>query len=280
MNSINIAPITIKKILNKYSVVLLDSYGVLIREFGLVNGAKTLVNSLLEAKKPFYVLTNDASVLPNKTALKYQKLGLNINTNNIITSGCALKLFFKEKSLLNSKCIIIGNNDTIKYVENAGGIYVSPQDDFDTLIIGDQSGFQFTKTINSVINSVFNKINKDEFINIILLNPDFIFPIKLNTWAYGPATIAIIIEEAIKYNFPTWTNYKLFRIGKPYKYLFEIVYKLTLTNNMVMLGDQIMTDIKGANQFGIDSVLINPQNQILKSQELDADLMPNFTMNL
>ena len=41
-----------------------------------------------------------------------------------------------------------------------------------------------------------------------------------------------------------------------------------------------MTDIKGANQFGIDSVLINPQNQILKSQELDADLMPNFTMNL
>ena len=119
MNSINIAPITIKKILNKYSVVLLDSYGVLIREFGLVNGAKTLVNSLLEAKKPFYVLTNDASVLPNKTALKYQKLGLNINTNNIITSGCALKLFFKEKSLLNSKCIFCNekvDNITMKLI--------------------------------------------------------------------------------------------------------------------------------------------------------------------
>ena len=86
------------------------------------------------------------------------------------------------------------------FVENAGGIYVSPQDDFDTLFIGDQSGVQFTKTINSVINSVFNKINKYEFINIIFLNHDVIYHIKLNTWAYGPATIAIIIEEAIKYN--------------------------------------------------------------------------------
>lgn len=280
MNSINIASITIKKILDKYSVVLLDSYGVLIREFGLVNGAKTLVNSLIESKKPFYVLTNDGSVLPNNTAFKYQKLGLNINANNIITSGCALKLFFKEKSLKNSKCVILGTKDTIKHVENAGGICVLPHDNFDTLVIGDQSGFQFTKTINSIINSIFNKIHKDEFINIILLNPDVIFPIKLNTWAYGPATIAIMIEEAIKYNFPRSDNYKVSYIGKPYKYLFEIAYNINLTSNMVMLGDQIMTDIKGANQFGIDSVLINPQNSIAELQKLEPDLMPKFIMNL
>ena len=59
MNSKNIYRITIKEILDKYSVVLLDSYGVLIHEFGLVNGAKTLVNCLIDAKKPFFVLTNE-----------------------------------------------------------------------------------------------------------------------------------------------------------------------------------------------------------------------------
>jgi len=280
MNSRSIAHITIQEILDKYSVVLLDSYGVLIREFGLVNGAKTLVNSLIDAKKPFFVLTNDGSLLPKNTTLKYQNLGLNINHSNIITSGCALKLFFKENSLIGANCVILGTNDTIKHVENAGGNHVLPDSNFEILIIGDQSGFQFTTTINSIINSIFHKLNNEEFINIILLNPDIIFPMKINTWAYGPATIAIMIEEAIKYKFPKQNNYKLYCIGKPYKYLFDMVFNIYPTYNMVMLGDQILTDIKGANEFGIDSVLINPQIPIDQLQELEKNLIPNFIMDL
>ena len=113
-----------------------------------------------------------------------------------------------------------------------------------------------------------------------MLNTDVIFPIKLNTWAYGPASIAMMIEEAIKYNFPSSHNYKISYIGKPYQYLFEMAYNINRISNMVMLGDQIMTDIKGANQFGIDSVLINPQNSISELQKLETDLMPKFIMNL
>ncbi|MBN18233.1 MAG: hypothetical protein CL758_01930 [Chloroflexi bacterium] len=280
MNPIHIPSITIKEILSNYSVVLLDSYGVLIREFGLVNGSKNLINSIIDAKKSFYVLTNDASVLPKNIASKYHKLGLNINENNIITSGCALKIFFKAQSLENNRCVVLGTNDTIQHVENAGGTPVLPHDDFDSIIIGDQSGFQFTKTINSIINSVFNKIKKNEFINIILLNPDVIFPIKQNIWAYGPASIAVIISEAIKSNFPQSKNYKLSYIGKPHKYLFKMAFDINQTKNMVMLGDQIMTDIKGANNFGIDSVLINNLMSLNKLQELDNELKPKFVMNL
>ena len=103
---------------------------------------------------------------------------------------------------------------------------------------------------------------------------------KINTWAYGPGTIAIMIEEAIKYKFPKQNNYKLYCIGKPYKYLFDMVFNIYPTYNMVMLGDQIFTDIKGANEFGIDSVLINPQIPIDQLEELEKNLIPNFIMDL
>ncbi|HLD76719.1 MAG TPA: TIGR01459 family HAD-type hydrolase, partial [Rickettsiales bacterium] len=47
--------------------------------------------------------------------------------------------------------------------------------------------------------------------------------------------------------------------GKPYKNVYDITYKLFSTpnkNKILAIGDGLETDIKGANDFGIDSVLV------------------------
>ena len=48
-------------------------------------------------------------------------------------------------------------------------------------------------------------------------------------------------------------------LGKPERYIFEAGMKrlsVGPTEKVVMLGDQLITDIRGANAFGIDSVLV------------------------
>jgi ribonucleotide monophosphatase NagD (HAD superfamily) len=44
------------------------------------------------------------------------------------------------------------------------------------------------------------------------------------------------------------------RLGKPSAAIFNTALRRSGTRNMVILGDQIETDIRGTNDFGIDSV--------------------------
>ena len=57
------APIeaTIAELVDRYSVILFDSFGVLADSFGSYPGAVELIEELNRTGKPYYVLTNDAS---------------------------------------------------------------------------------------------------------------------------------------------------------------------------------------------------------------------------
>jgi ribonucleotide monophosphatase NagD (HAD superfamily) len=47
---------------------------------------------------------------------------------------------------------------------------------------------------------------------------------------------------------------------------------------MALIGDQIITDILGANQFGIDSILIGTGISKINDFESFKISMPNFVM--
>lgn len=63
------------------------------------------------------------------------------------------------------------------------------------------------------------------------------------------------IGFALKNNF----NY-VYRAFKPFKKGFKKALKQINLNkeNLVMIGDQLLTDVKGANSFGIKSLLVSP----------------------
>ena len=50
--------------MGRYSVILFDSFGVLADSFGSYPGAVELIEELNRTGKLYYVLTNDASALP------------------------------------------------------------------------------------------------------------------------------------------------------------------------------------------------------------------------
>ena len=76
-------------------------------------------------------------------------------------------------------------------------------------------------------------------------------------WGITSGCIALMIEAALRLRYPNRDRLSFARLGKPHAAIFKEALRRSGTRNMVMVGDQLETDIRGANAFGIDSVLID-----------------------
>ncbi len=255
MLAMNILEVTIDELVERYSALLFDAYGVLSYTVGALPGAVPLIDRLNEMGKPYYVLTNDASALPESRAERYRSVGLNVDANRIITSGSLLTGYFAAQGLVGVRSVVLGTEDSAEYVRRAGGVVVTPSQVFDALVVGDQSGFPFVQGVNAVLSALFRMIDAGDAPRLVLPNPDLVYP---NDVGFGMASgsVALIIEAALRQRYPTRTGLEFERLGKPNGAIFEEAVRLTGTRDMVMLGDTLETDIRGANAFGIDSALV------------------------
>lgn len=255
ISSMSIRETTIDELVERYSALLFDAYGVLSYSVGALPGAVELIDRLNRMGKPYYVLTNDASALPESRAARYRKVGLNVDAARIITSGSLLKGYFAEHGLSGARCAVLGTEDSAEYVRLAGGVVVPAADGFDVLVVGDQSGFAFVDGVNSVLSELFRMIDTGDVPRLVLPNPDLVYP---NDDGFGMASgsVALIIEAALRQRYPGRNGMSFERLGKPNGAIFEAALRLTGTRDMVMFGDTLETDIRGANAFGIDSALV------------------------
>lgn len=255
MFAMSVRESTIDELVERYSALLFDAYGVLSYSVGALPGAVELIDRLNGMGKPYYVLTNDASALPESRAARYRKVGLKVDAERIITSGSLLTGYFAEHGLRGAKCAVLGTEDSAEYVRRAGGAIVSAADEFDVLVVGDQSGFPFVQRVDATLTALFRMFDAGDAPRLVLPNPDLVYP---NDDGFGMASgsVALIIEAVLKQRYPNRDGLEFERLGKPNSAIFEAALELTGTRDMVMFGDTLETDIRGANEFGIDSALV------------------------
>lgn len=85
-----IPKITASALMERYEILLLDAYGVLVSDEGALPGAAELIAALNRRGQGYYMLTNSASRLPETAAQRYQGFGLDLAPSRIITSGALL----------------------------------------------------------------------------------------------------------------------------------------------------------------------------------------------
>lgn len=251
-----IPEITIASLIDRYDVLLLDAYGVLVNSSGALPGAAELTHRLSESGKPYYILTNDASRLPTTAAARYRACGLTIDPDRIITSGLLLKGHFAAQRLVGARCAVLGPGDSLRYVEDAGGRIVSPSDAFDVLVIADESGFPFLETVDATLSALFRALDRRQRVHLLLANPDLIYP-SAQGFGIGSGSIALIFEAAIRLRYPDRTDLRFVHLGKPHGAMFAEALRRSGTRNMIVIGDQLETDVAGARAFGLDSVLVD-----------------------
>jgi HAD superfamily hydrolase (TIGR01450 family) len=249
-------PTTIGALLDRYDGVLLDAYGVLVDARGLLPGAAALFAELDRRGTPFAIVTNDASRSPATCAARFARHGLAVAPERIVTSGSLLPAYFRDRGLAGARTCVLGTEDSFAYVRDGGGVPVAlePGMAIDAVAVCDDSGTPFVDGIELAFSAVVRAVEAGRRPALVLPNPDLIYPKSGGEYGFTAGAMALLIETALGRRFPGH-GLGFDRLGKPGPQLFTEARR-RVGGRVVMIGDQLETDIAGASAAGIDAALL------------------------
>jgi HAD superfamily hydrolase (TIGR01459 family) len=239
-----------------YDGVLLDAYGVLLDKRGALPGAAALLAHLEAAEKPWLVLTNSASRLPETFSAELGEAGLAVPPERIQSSGMLVADWFAAQGLGGARSLVLGPADAVEYVRRAGGVVVDGEGeaDVEVIVIADQKGFDCLPGMDQALSLLLRRLDRGLPMRVLVCNPDLIYPVAPGQYGFTAGALAAMLEAVIRERYPEWTP-PLVRLGKPHAPIFEAARR-RLPGRLLMIGDQLATDILGANRAGIDSALV------------------------
>jgi len=230
----------LSSIANNYDLFYIDLWGVIHNGVKLHDQAITTLKELLKINKKFVLLTN--APRPNKTVRIFlKKMGMEEEIGkHVFTSGEAALNYLKKIYPLE------------KF------FHIGPPRDFD--LFNDFKNNQSKKINDSqylLCTGLFDDHDKDlnyykelfeKYINkkMICTNPDLIVD-RGNQRELCAGSVAMVFEKM---------GGEVIYFGKPY----PEVYNQSVNNskkNILAIGDNLNTDIKGANLLNYDSLLIS-----------------------
>jgi len=216
-----------------------DMDGVLYHGNKLLNGALAFVNWLLDNQKQFIFLTNSSERSPYELFQKLQRLGLEVPKEHFYTSALATASFLKGQCPGGS-AYVIGEAGLINALYDAGFSMNDVNPDY--VVVGETRTYNIEK-IEKAVNLVLKGAK------LIGTNPDLTGPTEKGI---VPATRALIspIELA--------TGKQAYFIGKPNPLMIRHARKMmdSRSEETVIIGDRMDTDIVAGIESGIDTVLV------------------------
>ncbi len=273
-----IPEVAIDHLIDRYDALLFDAYGVLVSVAGALPGAPELIDRLNATAKPYCVVTNDASKLPETASARYRRFGVDVEPARIVTSGGLVEGYFREHGLKGARCAVLGTVDSVRYVEHAGGEVARPEDDFDVLVVADETGYPFLEHVDTALTTLFRRIDAGATVHLVLPNPDLIYPRDEASFGIAAGSIALMFEAALQRRYPGPVQLTFARLGKPAPYLYQEAMHRCGTRDAVMIGDQLETDIRGANVCGIDSALVTTGVSVADLLSVPDGLRPTWRM--
>lgn len=258
MPNLDFARATAIDLLQTYDVFLLDAYGILVNTAGAIPHAARFLAEIEARGKTYLVVTNDAVRLPETASRFYAERGLDIAPERILTAGLCLPDVFADLQLQGRRCAVVGSNDTFEYVRRAAGVAIPPEPDFDAdaVVVGSDAGLSTIQVFNDLLSSIHRLLAQGRKLQLILANTDVIYPRGNDRFGVTSGGVAWLLEHSLGLLHPTLRP-TFVRVGKPSRIIFSKALQMTKDlGRVVMLGDQLATDIVGARAIGIDSALV------------------------
>ncbi len=217
---------------------LIDMDGVIYCGNNPIKGAKEFIKELQEQKIPFLFMTNNSQRTPIDVVNKLKPMDIHVKEENIYTSAMATAWFL---SFMKPKgtAYILGEGGLISSLHENGYTIVTQDPDY--VVIGEGRNFTLEMANNAV-----NMVLAGAKLIATNLDPS---PKKEGWDNLGIKAIVRMIEEA--------TGRRAFSVGKPSPVMMRAARKklgLT-TDETVVIGDTMDTDILGAIQMGYKTIL-------------------------
>jgi len=227
----------LKSVVNRYDLFFIDLWGVVHNGIELYENSINVLDNLAAANKHFILLTN--APRPNETVINFlKKMGLKKYFENVFTSGEAAHKYL------------------ISHLGKKNFFHIGPPRDFDlfknieknnVLNIEDADYFLCTGLFEDQENDLdyYKKLLSNHTSKkMICTNPDLIVD-RGEEREYCAGSVAKSFEEI---------KGEVIYFGKPHPPVYNLSTNI-INKKVLCIGDNLNTDIKGANIQNFDSYL-------------------------
>jgi len=218
---------------------LIDMDGVLISGHSIIPGAGRFIEKLKARGAKYLVLTNTPIYTPRDLAHRLQTIGLDIPAERVFTSALATANFLQSQRP-NGTAFVVGESGLTEAIHSIG--YVITDRDPDYVVLGETDSYNLA-LISKAIRLVAGGAR------FIATNPD---PSGPSEEGLVPAcgAMAALVEKA--------SGVSPFFVGKPNPLMMRTAlnYLGVHSENTVMVGDRMDTDIVAGVQSGMETILV------------------------
>jgi 4-nitrophenyl phosphatase len=223
--------------------LILDMDGVLWEGNSPLPGMPDFFLFLREKGIRILLATNNASLTPESYVQKLARMGVTVGMEEILTSAVATAEYLRSVGHPGERVFVIGEEGLLHAVETAG-LKVADPDALDAqyVVCGMDRSLTWQKLANATIN-----INRGA--KFIGTNGDVTFPTERGI-SHGNGAILAALSAA--------SGIRPKVIGKPSPAIMQMaVARLGLRKSRIAaVGDRLETDILGARNAGLKSILV------------------------
>ena len=218
---------------------LIDMDGVIYRGSEPIPGAVEFINRLRDRGFPFLFLTNNSQRTNRDVCYKLRKMGFNVNDEDIFTCAMATARYLASRKE-NGTAYVIGEGGLLTELHNIGYSIVDDHPDY--VIIGEGRTIML-ESVDKAMNMILGGAK------LIATNLDPNCPVGNGKYRAGCGAFVAMLEFA--------TGRQAFSVGKPSPVMMRMARKVLglSTDETIMIGDTMGTDILGAGSMGFTTVL-------------------------
>ncbi len=218
---------------------LIDMDGVIYRGNQLIPGAERFIQELKTQDIPFLFLTNNRQRTRRDVATRLQRLGIDVEEEHVFTCAMATARFLAQQKP-GGTAFVIGEGGLLTALHSNG--YAIVDSELDYVVVGEGRTITF-EMLEAALNMILGGAK------LVATNPDPTCPTQTGTRP-GCGAVVAMLEAA--------SGVKAFSVGKPSPLMLRGARKeLGLTTDQtIVIGDTMETDIIGGAQLGFKTILV------------------------
>jgi HAD superfamily hydrolase (TIGR01450 family) len=253
----------------RHRAIFFDSYGVLRAASGPLPGAREALETLAAAGIPAFVITNDASKDVATQAAPYEGA---LDPERIISAGLLAERHLAEHHA-GAQVATLGPPGCEGVLARAG-VTTLPFPDLDEAALArvdavallDEAGWDWLRELTRLVNLLRNRPD----LPWLAPNPDLIFPTGAGDVGLAAGSLANLVAAAsgrppLRFGKPDLTPYEAGLAAAR-----ELLPDLA-PHQVLMIGDTLETDIRGAQPLGLRTALITTGNTSAAQVQAEID---------